>query len=349
MPLTRMNMKRRDMMKKTALGVASIGIGAPAAHAVKKEDIPPKPLPENREMEYRTLGKTGIKVSRLGFGSHLSKENLKDGKRRDRQIQEGFENGINLFDVYDHGSYHQFKPMSKSLAGKRDKVVISLVAVEDDIRNEVEGALRKFRTDNIDLYRVVYRDNEDVQYNRGEKELEMLFDLKGEGKIRAVGVVSHHEVGILHALEHYPIDYIMIPMNFHHNMAWFRDKPDTYSKILPICREKGVGILTIKPMGGDPLVAYAQHIGLLSPDHKGPSYPKAAMRHLWRNDDIASVIPSMNTVGELWDSLESFWQPEMSKDEMKVLKNLTKKADKTLGAYLPEHYRWMEEWRVRQA
>jgi len=340
-------MKRRDMMRKSALGAAALGLTPHAVRAAKKKVIPRKPIPLKRNMEYRPLGKTGIEVSRLGFGSHLSKENLKDEKRRDRQIQEGFANGINLFDIYDHGGYKQFAPMSKSLAGKRKEVVISLVSVEKDQRSEVEGALRTFKTDYIDLYRIVYKDNEDSSYNKGERELEELLEMKKEGKIRAVGVVAHWESSLLHALENYPIDYIMMPVNFHHNKAWWRDQPDTYSKILPICREKGVGILAIKPMGGDPMVAYAQFLGYFEPSYRGPSYPKAALRYLWRNEDIASVLPSLNSVGEVWDALDSLWRPELTKEDRKLLKELSKKADRTFGAYLPPKYKWMENWRIR--
>ena len=339
-------MKRRDMIRAAALGAATLGLSAVAADAKEKTVIPslPKPLP--REMMYRTLGKTGITVSLLGFGSHLSEENLKDPKGRDRQIQEAFENGVTLFDIYDHNVFHQFAPMARSLEGKRQKAVISLVAVQPDVRAEIEGALRTFRTDFIDLYRIVYRDAD--PYTKGDGDLDILFKMKEEGKIRAVGVVAHDEAGLLYAVENKPVDYLMMPINFHHNKGWFEDKPDTYSRVIPLCREKGIGILGIKPMGGDPLVAFAQYIGLLSPGYRGPSYPKAALRFLWQNRDIASSLPSINTVGELYDALDTVWRPEFTKEDDEVLKKLSKTADKTLGAYLPPKYKWMENWRVRE-
>jgi len=338
-------MKRRDMIKKSTLGMATLGLGAVSKNKKKTEIIPRYPVPVNREMVYRPLGKTGINVSLLGFGSHLSKENLKDKKRRDRQIQEGIENGINLFDIYDHSVYHQFEPMSKSLSGKRQKVIISLVAVEEDVRAEIEGALRIFKTDYIDLYRIVYRDSDN--YTKGDDDLNILFKMKEEGKIRAVGVVAHDESGVLYAVENTPVDYIMIPLNFHHNKAWAVDTQDTYSKVIPLCREKKIGILGIKPMGGDPMVAYAQYLGILSPDYRGHSFPKAAFRYLWQNEDVSSILPSLNTVGELWDALDSLWHPAFTKEDRDVLKKLSKKADKTLGSYLPQKYKWMENWRIR--
>ena len=322
-------MKRRDMIRKTALGAAGLSMGTGVLHAKETVVIPRTPKPQPREMACRPLGKTGITVSLLGFGSHLNEENLKDPKCRDRQIQEAIENGVTLFDIYDHSVYHQFKPMARSLEGKRRKVVISLVAVEPNVRKEVEGALRTFNTDSIDLYRIVYRDADG--YTKGDGDLDLLFRMKEEGKIRAVGVVAHDEAGVLYAAENKPVDYIMMPLNFHRNMAWFDDKPDTYSRVIPLCREKGIGILGIKPMGGDQMVAFAQYAGFLSPGYRGPSYPKAALRYLWRNRDLASSLPSINTVGELYDALDSIWRPEFTKEDAEVLKKLSKSADKTLG------------------
>lgn len=363
-------MKRRDMLRKTAAGAAILGFGSTAAHAgkddrsgtmtlaqasnydVKKEGaknpVSTDPITLKGPMEYRPLGKSGVSVSRLGFGSHLTKENMKDPRGRDRQIQEGFENGITLYDVYDHGGFKQFAPMSKSLAGKRKDVVISLVSVENDSRKEVEGALRTFNTDYIDCYRVVYRDG-NGDYERGDDVLSLMLKMKEEGKIRAVGVVCHRELGLIDAVKNFPIDYIMMPINFYHNKAWFKDEPDSYSTVMPICREKNIGVLCIKPLGGDPLVAYAQRSGFLSEDYRGPSYPKAAYRYLWQNKDIASVLPSLNSIGQVWEALESLWEPEFTKEDESVLKKLTKKADKTNGAYLPDHYKWMTEWRVKTA
>lgn len=345
-------MKRRDMIRKSALGASSLGMGNISVQAKATEKIPQEPMIPNRDMVYRQLGKTSITVSLLGFGSHLSRENRENEKLRDRQIQEGIENGINLFDIYDHYIYQQFKPMARSLAGKRHKVIISLVAVEKDVRAEIERALRTFNTDYIDMYRVVYRDidpNYDPEWNKGDKELDILFKMKDEGKIRAVGVVSHVESGVLYAIENTPVDYIMIPINFHHNKAWWKDKSDTYKKIIPLCREKKIGILGIKPLGGDPMVAYAQYLGILSPGYRGPSYPKASLRYLWKNKDLSSVLPAINSVGELWDALDSLWRPELTEVEMNVLKKLSRSADKTFGAYLPPEYKWMENWRICSA
>ncbi len=86
-------------------------------------------------------------MSKFGYGAHMTQELVPFVKERQVMIREAYDHGITLFDIYDHGAYHQFRPMSKSLAGKRHRVAISLVAVEEDVRAEVEGAIRVFNRD----------------------------------------------------------------------------------------------------------------------------------------------------------------------------------------------------------
>ena len=55
-------------------------------------------------MKYRKLGKTGVSISEIGFGSHLTRHNMGDPRVRTAQIRKGLELGINLFDIYEHTS-----------------------------------------------------------------------------------------------------------------------------------------------------------------------------------------------------------------------------------------------------
>ena len=130
-------MQRRTFLQKAATGAALTGFGLLGCS-------------QKGGMLYRTLGRTGIEVSLLGFGSHLTKFNRENPEKRNRQIQLSIEKGVNLFDIYEH-TYGQFKPMAGSLSGKRKDVIISLVSVEKDSRKEIEGALKNFNTDYIDL------------------------------------------------------------------------------------------------------------------------------------------------------------------------------------------------------
>ena len=144
-------------------------------------------------MKYRQLGKTGIAVSEIGFGSHLSRPNMSDPGARAAQIRKGLDLGINLFDIYDH-SYKQFAPMREILRPVRQQVLISLVSMSQQPEKEVEYALETLDTDTIDLYRLyVPIGSNDLLAAR----LEKLQRAKKQGKIRAIGLVGHSQTSLV--------------------------------------------------------------------------------------------------------------------------------------------------------
>ncbi|MBT4485188.1 MAG: hypothetical protein HOC71_16100 [Candidatus Latescibacteria bacterium] len=289
------------------------------------------------------LGKTGIEVSRLGFGSHLESSLIKKPRRRDRIIKMGFEGGINTFDVYDHGGYKQFEPMSKSLRDIRKEVIISLYAVNptDKLQDEIDGALKTFRTDYIDLYRINRVDDDRIS---------ILEKSKKAGKIRAIGVVSHDATSMTGYVEDYRdiLDFVMIVYNFHHNIGRFTrkiDLPNDYSALIPMCEQIGLGILGIKPMGSDDMTAFASKKGFFN--DKKANLAQAMLRHIYRRTEIDCVMPAMNSMHELSENLESIYNPVSSPDEKELLERLSAHASSTRGAYLRPHYRWLENWSTR--
>jgi len=140
----------------------------------------------------------------------------------------------------------------------------------------------------------------------------------------------------------------MMPINFHHNKGWFEEPKDTYSQVIPICREKKIGILGIKPLGGDPWRPTPSTLVSSHPHTGGPATPKAALRFLWQNPDLSSSLPSINTVGELYDDLDAIWRPEFTKEDREVLNNSPGRPTAPWAAYLPPKYKWMENWRIRE-
>lgn len=326
-------MKRRVFLKGMGTAAALPFAGCSAMSG--KSRIP------GGNIERRVLGKTGIEVSVLGFGSHLKDELKSKPRLRDQMIKAAFDRGVNFFDVYDHSGYKQFEPMGKSLEGFRKQAIVSLCFVQPDDKLDAElaDALDKFKTDYIDCYR---------HYAVNDTRIKFSEDAKKAGKIRAVGVVAHKAEDVMKFLDDYGtvLDYVMVPVNFHHNNGYFKDPKNyaenDYSALVPRCKNQGLGVMAIKPMGSDHMIPLAKENGMLHRD--GLSLPKAMLRHVYSIPDVDVVMPSINTMDELREDLESAFNPAISSEERNLLAKMSDIAASTKGAYLPAHYKWLENW-----
>ncbi len=297
-------------------------------------------------IERTVLGKTGIEVSRLSFGSHLNDQLIADPDTRDSMIRSGYEGGINLFDVYDHGGYAQFKPMGESVKDFRKDVAISLCAVNgtSELEDEIDGALNDFHTDYIDLYRL---------YSVNDDRMDIMVRAKEAGKARSIGLVGH-DVGTLNRyLDDYgsTVDYVMLIFNFHHNKALVlsghksRSFTNDYAALMPRLEELGLGIIGIKPMGSDAMVELARSRGFF--DRENVNTAQAMIRYVLAVSEIDTTMMAMNSMDELQTNLQAAYNPAISPDEEALLEELSETASSTERAYLPDHYRWLEDWSVR--
>jgi aryl-alcohol dehydrogenase-like predicted oxidoreductase len=297
-------------------------------------------------MRYRPLGRTGIAVSELGFGSHLKKANIDDRAERRRQIQAGIDAGITLFDIYEH-SYQQFEPMSEALSEVRDQVVLSLVTVwrqADEVMDEVEYALRVFKRETIDLYRLVFGGN----WEDSEQRLQALARAKEQGKIRAIGAVVHYPEHLRQGLERYPgiVEYVMVPASFCAPLLLREDRD-----LAPLVRRCHVGIIAMKPM------AAADHVGgyifKLSPPSAALAEPWAeglrlgtlAVKYVLQSDVVASVLPAMNSVAEVRENALASGAGPLTAAEERFLQLYRDEAERVFPDLLGADNYWVGPWR----
>jgi hypothetical protein len=150
-------------------------------------------------MEYRTLGRTGIKVSPYGLGTLMLGASIGNPDHDDsiRLIHKAPDAGINLVDTADAYSRGESEiVVGKALKGRHDDVVLATkvsLPMGDEpnqrgasrrwIMAAVEGSLRRLQTDYIDLYQI-QRPDPDTEI---EETLSALTDLIRSGKVRAIG------------------------------------------------------------------------------------------------------------------------------------------------------------------
>ncbi|GAB7050969.1 aldo/keto reductase [Catenuloplanes indicus] len=207
-------------------------------------------------MLYRTLGRTGIRVSPYGLGGLMLATAMGNAPEESGHlIHRALDAGINLIDTSDaYGDSEEV--IGAALAGRRDDVVLATkfgrAAGRDPnqqgtsrrwIVTAVERSLRRLRTDRIDLYQIHFPD----PVTGTEETLAALTDLIRDGKVRAIGA-SHTPVsGIVEA--QWTAE--------RRGLARFHTEQPAYSilnrgierELLPVTQHFGMGTLVWGPLG----------------------------------------------------------------------------------------------------
>ncbi|MCE5252008.1 aldo/keto reductase [bacterium] len=355
-------MKRRDFILKTAAGtlgagLAGCGSGAPRTMLIKKDDIrysdysfkATVPRPSGGSIPAGELGTTGIRVSKFGFGSHMRSDIVKFFDERQQIIREAYDCGINLFDVYDkeHECY-QYEPMGKHLAPMIKNVVISIAVLPYENRTleqEFERDLKLFGRDHIDLVRIHAYDPSQPGWEYWEK----CFRLKEKGAIRAVGVPVHYLSDLDSVLSSFPLDFVLFPYNYYHNTAWLghsvEGKSADFEPLPEKLRKKGIGVMTMKAFAGDPLQPPLRHVADSIKKHPELNYNQAALRYVI-NSPVRpdATVTGMYNLDHLYLNVDAYLRPQMSAEERELLEKVRNVARLSAKAWLPDHYRFLEEW-----
>lgn len=205
---------------------------------------------KDTEMPKRVLGKTGQKISIIGFpGLALSKSGQNEGTKA---LHDAFDKGINYYDVAPaYGNGDSEIKMGIGLQGiDRSKIFLSCKTKFRDkkgARIELERSLKRLKTDYFDLYQMhIISSPEEVEQALGPGgAMETFVKAKEEGKVRYLGLSAHTTKGALAALNGFEFDTIMFPINF---IEFF--KIDFGRAVLELAKKQGVGVIAIKPMCG---------------------------------------------------------------------------------------------------
>jgi len=359
---------RRNFISNCAAGSIGMGLSGCSALRPKTVDIKMEMSPLDFEtkvakpagtMPIGEIGKTGIRVSKFGFGAHMRSDMLQYKKEREWMVREAYDLGINFFDVYDKysaGSYmHQYEPMGRYLAPVIKDVVISVIMWPYDGRNleqEMERMLRLFGRDYIDLVRTqAWKNSRDdkvlSKQNRHRWEWwETLFKFKEKGYIRAVGLPIHTREDLEEPLEELPLDFVILPYNFYHNWLWGNKVPDEkIHTIIPKLRKKGIGVISMKPFAGDWLTEPFKRMAAQYDESGEINFAKACLRYVINSDiNVDTTLGGMFNPFHVYENADAYFNPKMSDEESKVLKKIRKTAKAVTKNLLPEHYQFLEDW-----
>ena len=275
---------RRDFLKAGLAGTTSAllgweGLADAMQYASAEPFVFPAPV-------YRTLGRTGLKITIISFGAMLTPE--------PEVMKIAFDHGVNYVDTarrYMGGKNEEI--VARALKGNRDKVYVATKispasTSKESIFKDVETSLKALETDYVDVIQLHnLTGREDRIFNPEIREA--LVRLKEQGKVRFFGVTTHkNEAEVLHALADDKdrfFDTALVKYNF---------KSDAQTKqAIARAAQANIGIIAMKTLAG----GYAT-------DALGPFSPyQAAIKWVLQDQHITATIPGMRDLAQLREDI----------------------------------------------
>ena len=294
-------MDRREFIKTAA--AATVVTSLTDKVALGSDSIP-----------YRTLGRSGEKVSIVGLGGYHI------GHPEDEQlsitiVRTALDNGINFLDnCWDYNGGQSEIRMGKALRdGYRQKAFL-MTKIDGQTKKaatqQLDESLRRLQTDHVDLlqFHEVIRETDPARIMGAGGGMEAVLEAKKQGKVRYIGFTGHKSPDIhLKMLEtafaqNFTFDAVQMPLNVmdaHFNSF--------EKKILPVLVKHGIGVLGMKPMG-DAIILRSKAASPVECLHYAMSLPTSV---------VITGCESMNILQQALDAARSF--KPMGKEEIAQL------------------------------
>lgn len=231
-------------------------------------------------MQYTELGKTGLKISRVGFGG-IPIQRIDVEKTR-LLMQEMVKKGVNYIDTA-RGYTVSEEYLGEALKGIRQHFVLATKSMSRDkegMLQDIDISLKNLQTDFIDLYQLHNPKLEELErIYAPDGAMQALLQAKQEGKIGHIGITAHSLAVFEKALELDEIETIMFPYNIVENQG---------EELIARCKEKNIGFICMKPLAGGAI-----------------EDGRLAMRYILQNDAVTVVIPGMAELSELEQNVQA--------------------------------------------
>lgn len=300
------------MFKTSRREFVSAGLLLPVVGAGSKlgflpaDDTKPSKPADSVKLQHRMLGKTGLKVTTVGFGCMITSD--------PSVITRAADLGVNMFDTargYQHGNNERM--VGAALGPKRKEVVLSTKSTSGSkaaLLRDLDTSLSELKTDYIDIWYLHAKDKpEDIR----DDMLEAQQIAKQQGKIRFSGMSTHALPKLLEwTAQKKAFDVVLTVSNFA------MDK--NLDEAITTVSDAGVGIVGMKVMAGgfrdikpeNPLYSKLQRDGAML----------AALKWVINKPAIATTIPSMTDMDQLDENLTAMAHPFSPADEKLLARQL---------------------------
>lgn len=242
-------MRRREFLGGIGAAFATGIVTRRASSAPIDEALARGPKSNAPRLPMREYGKTGIKLSIIGFpGFAMRDATEKDQAQTNRLVAETIERGVNYFDLAaQYGNAEAV--LGPALEPYRERVFISTKTSKrtaEEAAVELKRSLERLKTDYLDLYNlhhIQHMDKDvDVAFGKGGA-MEVLIAARKEGRVRHLGFSAHSVEAAFAAMDRFDFDSAIFPINFACIM-----KGNWGAQIIQRCQEKGVAMFALKAL-----------------------------------------------------------------------------------------------------
>jgi len=306
-------------------------------------------------MKYRQLGRTGLKVSEIGFGAWgIGGQGYgpTDDEVSLRALEKAYECGVNFFDTadtYGHGRSEKLVAQFVKTILPVDAIVATKVGWDfyhggskknfssEHIRFACEQSLKRLERDVIDLYQL---HNPSLELIESRQAMDVLDDLKREGKIRFIGISVHTEADALAAMEDERVDVLQVIFNFFDQRM--------SDQVFSIAKAKNIGIIAREPLAFGFLTGkYSANPQFEKDDHRRRfpeeywqvnskklerfkeilaterlSLTRGALEYVLQFEEISTVIPGIKTPQHAVENAQASNEPKLRIEEAYHLREI---------------------------
>lgn len=311
-------------------------------------------------MKYRKLGRTGLEVSEIGFGSWAiggTSYGPTDDIQSLQALEAAWQGGVNFFDTADtYGHGHSEELLARFFKGKeRSKFILASKAGWDFyhggnkknfkpeyIRFACDESLKRLNFDFIDLYQL---HNPSLELILNGEPVSILDDLKKQGKIRFIGISVHSEEDALAAIGDPRVDTVQLIFNLLDQKM--------LEKVFPLAQEKNIAVIVREPLACGILTGkYKAGHKFVKTDHRNRwteeklelelekiskiknilsterlSLSRAALEFVLDQEAVSTVIPGAKTATQVEENLKSSNDPQLRIQESFHLKEIYQREE----------------------
>jgi predicted aldo/keto reductase-like oxidoreductase len=270
----------RDSSRRNFLAA---GLALPAAGLASATGVPsPSPVPTPQaapgKLTYRTLGKTGLKPTIVGYGCMITSDPT--------VITRAVDMGITYFDTSRHYQGGQNERMvGAALGAKRKDIILSSKVDAKDKAGalaELDTSLKELGTDHLDMWHLHGKDTpEDIS----DELIDAERTAKQQGKIRFTAVSTHQLPKVVDRIIAAKFDSVTAAYNFSMDPDW--------GPAIEKLNQAGIGVVAMKVMAGGVRGRDSK------PQMKRPGALVSALKWVLKNPGVSTTIPSMTDIDQL--------------------------------------------------